>query len=163
MSRVMDLTPHIIIILYYSIRFYVGCETCWNICVSISNYSPTSIWSCSLNMVHVTTWINVPTSTGSQQHAIVRFIETIVICNVFWRKRLGWAMCQPLFYADFRWFDDITNFNIMNRVRLPDRIHSHSRFRVFAKSSQHAHWLTVLSNGAINRPTGEQITCYSVW
>jgi len=23
-------------------------------------------------------------------------------------------MCQPLPYADFRWFDDVTNFNIMN-------------------------------------------------
>ncbi|XP_039312526.1 uncharacterized protein LOC120359374 [Solenopsis invicta] len=26
----------------------------------------------------------------------------------------GWAMCQPLPYKDFRWVDDITNFNFMD-------------------------------------------------
>jgi len=26
----------------------------------------------------------------------------------------GWAVCQPLQYADFRWVDDISNFNVMN-------------------------------------------------
>jgi len=26
----------------------------------------------------------------------------------------GWAMCQPLPFADFRWVDDISNFNVMN-------------------------------------------------
>jgi len=26
----------------------------------------------------------------------------------------AWSMCQPLHYADFRWIDDVTNFNIMN-------------------------------------------------
>jgi len=26
----------------------------------------------------------------------------------------GWAMCQPLPYADFRWVDDISNFNVMD-------------------------------------------------
>ncbi|XP_018307240.1 DNA polymerase-like [Mycetomoellerius zeteki] len=25
----------------------------------------------------------------------------------------GWAMCQPLPYADFRWVDDVDNFNVM--------------------------------------------------
>ena len=26
----------------------------------------------------------------------------------------GWAMYQPLPYADFRWVDDVDNFNVMN-------------------------------------------------
>jgi len=26
----------------------------------------------------------------------------------------GWAMCQPLPFADFRWVDDISNFNVMD-------------------------------------------------
>jgi len=26
----------------------------------------------------------------------------------------GWAMCQPLPYANFRWVDDVTNFNIID-------------------------------------------------
>ncbi|XP_039311000.1 uncharacterized protein LOC120358987 isoform X2 [Solenopsis invicta] len=26
----------------------------------------------------------------------------------------GWAMCQPLPYKDFRWVDDVTNFNFMD-------------------------------------------------
>jgi len=26
----------------------------------------------------------------------------------------GWEMCQSLPYADFRWVDDISNFNVMN-------------------------------------------------
>jgi len=26
----------------------------------------------------------------------------------------GWAMCQPLPYADFRWVDDVANFNVMD-------------------------------------------------
>jgi len=26
----------------------------------------------------------------------------------------GWAMCQPLLYADFRWVHDTSNFNIMD-------------------------------------------------
>jgi len=26
----------------------------------------------------------------------------------------GWAICQPLLYTDFRWIDDISNFNVMN-------------------------------------------------
>jgi len=25
-----------------------------------------------------------------------------------------WAMCQPLPYADFRWVNDISNFNVMD-------------------------------------------------
>ncbi|KAG5341761.1 SETMR methyltransferase, partial [Acromyrmex charruanus] len=27
----------------------------------------------------------------------------------------GWAMCQPLPYADFRWIDDVENFNIISQ------------------------------------------------
>jgi len=26
----------------------------------------------------------------------------------------GWAMCQPLPFTDFRWVDDISNFNVMD-------------------------------------------------
>jgi len=26
----------------------------------------------------------------------------------------GWTMCQPLPYADFRWVDDTSNFNVMD-------------------------------------------------
>jgi len=29
-------------------------------------------------------------------------------------KLYGWATCQSLPYADFRWVDDISNFNVMN-------------------------------------------------
>jgi len=25
----------------------------------------------------------------------------------------GWAMCQPLLYADFRWVNYVENFNVM--------------------------------------------------
>jgi len=28
----------------------------------------------------------------------------------------GWAMCQPLPYADFRWVHDTSNFNIMDNA-----------------------------------------------
>jgi len=57
-----------------------------------------------------------------------------------------WAMCQPLPFTDFRWVDDISNFNVMD-VALDSPIdYSQGRLRVFAASSQRACRFTVLSN-----------------
>jgi len=55
---------------------------------------------------------------GQQQvHGVVRSIETIIYLMYFDVNNLyGWAMCQPLPYANFRWIDDISNFNVMNVV-----------------------------------------------
>ena len=54
----------------------------------------------------------------------------------------GWAMCQLLPYADFRWVDDVHNFDFTIALDLP----TGSLLEIDATSSWCAHCDTVLSN-----------------
>jgi len=58
----------------------------------------------------------------------------------------GWAMCQPLPYADFRWVDDISNFNVMNVALDSPTGYILEVDLEYPQSSRRAHKFTILSN-----------------
>jgi len=60
----------------------------------------------------------------------------------------GWAMCQLLPYADFRWVDDIENFNVMtiDHIKFSDRLYSRSEFGVSTTFLRCSRRFTVLSD-----------------
>jgi len=74
----------------------------------------------------------------------------------------GWAMCQPLPFADFRWANDISNFNVMDIALDSPRLYSRGRLRVSSTSSRR---VCRFIQRTINCPVNEKTSssrCYMI-
>jgi len=49
---------------------------------------------------------------ANNKYIVVRSIETVDLMYFDVNNLYGWAMCQPLSYADFRWINNVENLDV---------------------------------------------------